>query len=265
MQNNINKRDVIKLLITLLMGLTLILSLLFNVYYVSYPGFFKGESGFKLLLFESELKTLLFDRFDRKVTWASVISLTQLIYGIFSILICLFLGYQLGNKNKTNKFDEILNIINAGAVIILILYLVIGVVLKSGICDNVEAISIITGSNEFNLLKSFVHTNSFIGLIIGGVIYVAFIVFSVQSEKSSLADSISNEKNKDLSIVNANSQVDVKLNTPQNPGINQSVSSNVNTTFDDKNIDLINKYFELFEKGAITQEEFQERKRIIFK
>ncbi len=265
MENNINKRDVIKLLITLLMGLTLILSLLFNVYYVSYPGFFKGESGFKLLLFESELKTLLFDRFDRKVTWASVISLTQLIYGIFSILICLFLGYQLGNKNKTNKFDEILNIINAGAVIILILYLVIGVVLKSGICDNVEAISIITGSNEFNLLKSFVHTNSFIGLIIGGVIYVAFIVFSVQSEKSSLADSISNEKNKDLSIVNANSQVDVKLNTPQNPGINQSVSSNVNTTFDDKNIDLINKYFELFEKGAITQEEFQERKRIIFK
>ena len=246
MENNINKRDVIKLLITLLMGLTLILSLLFNVYYVSYPGFFKGESGFKLLLFESELKTLLFDRFDRKVTWASVISLTQLIYGIFSILICLFLGYQLGNKNKTNKFDEILNIINAGAVIILILYLVIGVVLKSGICDNVEAISIITGSNEFNLLKSFVHTNSFIGLIIGGVIYVAFIVFSVQSEKSSLADSISNEKNKDLSIVNANSQVDVKLNTPQNPGINQSVSSNVNTTFDDKNIYLINKYFELF-------------------
>lgn len=211
------------------------------------------------------MKTLLFDRFDRKVTWASVISLTQLIYGIFSILICLFLGYQLGNKNKTNKFDEILNIINAGAVIILILYLVIGVVLKSGICDNVEAISIIMGSNEFNLLKSFVHTNSFIGLIIGGVIYVAFIVFSVQSEKSSLADSISNEKNKDLSIVNANSQVDVKLNTPQNPGINQSVSSNVNTTFDDKNIDLINKYFELFEKGAITQEEFQERKRIIFK
>ena len=97
----------------------------------------------------------------------------------------------------------------------LILYLVIGVVLKSGICDNVEAISIIKGSNESNLLKSFVHTNSFIGLIIGGVIYVAFIVFSVQSEKLSLADSISNEKNKDLSIVNANSQVDVKLNTPQ--------------------------------------------------
>lgn len=87
----------------------------------------------------------------------------------------------------------------------------------------------------------------------------------MQSEKPSLADSISNEKNKDLSIVNANSQVDVKLNTPQNPGINQSVSSNVNTTFDDKNIDLINKYFELFEKGAITQEEFQERKKIIFK
>lgn len=264
MENNINKRDVIKLLITLSMGFTLILSLLFNVYYVSYPGFFKGESGFKLLSFESELKTLLF---DRKVTWASVISLTQLIYGGFSVLICLFLGFELGNKNKTNKFDEILHIINAGAVIILILYLVVGVVLKNGICDNVEVISIITGSNEFNILKSFVHTNSFIGLIIGGVIYVAFIVFSLQSEKASFAgsNSLANGKNTDLSIINTNNQVDVKLNTSQNPEINQSVSSNVNTTFDDKNIDLINKYFELFEKGAITQEEFQERKRIIFK
>lgn len=31
------------------------------------------------------------------------------------------------------------------------------------------------------------------------------------------------------------------------------------------NIDLINKYFDLYEKGAITQEEFQKKKKTILR
>lgn len=259
MENKINKYDLIKLLITGAMGLALILSLFFNIYYISFLGYFEGESGFEFLTFDTNLSEILS---DGVVTWWSIICLTQLIYGIFCILVCLYFGYELHNGNKKNQFENVLLFLNTGAVVILIFYCVAGIVSKSCICDNIQYVSKVYENSQINNLKSLVHTNTFIGLIIGGVVYVGFIIVSLQSEKVLRAEE---EQLEDTDSTEFNDEIGIQTRLSQNPKINRSVSSNANATFDDKNIDLINKYFELFEKGAITQEEFEERKKIIFK
>lgn len=233
---NSKNLHIVKLLITALLGLTLILSLFFNIYYVSALGMTEGESGFKFLTFSTELSSVN----QALSICCSVVCLLQLLYGICCLGLCFYYAFV----SKSEKMDSILNKVNLGAFVLLMLFASAGIITKIYVSGNIkEFVPDIDSSVDLKVVQSWIHTSSFFGLIIGCVLYIVSIVVSELDKKGVLA--------RQTDSVHTGAVV-VKNQKPI-----ESHESN--------EIDLLEKYFELYEKGVLTQEEFQEKKQNILK
>ena len=169
--NNRNNYKLVKIGLSALLGLILIISLFFNIYYISYLGIGVGESGFKFLTFNTELSLL-----DKSLSIViSILCLIQAIYG----MICIFMSLHmlLDSTYKNDRANFILDMLNMGSIFLLVIFTIIGIIAKVFICDNIQYIEGGLSNSELSIIKSFIHTSTFWGLIIGVIIYALYWLF----------------------------------------------------------------------------------------
>lgn len=238
--------------LTALMGLTLILSLFCHVWNVSALGLTEGESGFKFLTFSTELSTIN----QALSICCSIVCLLQLLYGVCCLLVCLY--YVLSPKSK--NMSKILDKVNLGAFAFLMLFAIAGIIVKFYVANSLSQLSPDLSSGELAIAKSAIHTNAFIGLIIGCVLYAVYIMIKQLNKNGTFANFNQPVEKSTFAVTDVDTSI-----TDLHKQNNCNVENSTYSPKENNEIDLLNKYFELFEKGVLTQDEFNEKKQSILK
>lgn len=254
MNKNQKVSNVIRFTISLAMALLCFFSLFFCVWLCKGGS---SENGFSFLGFDS---TLLKITEDYK-GFVSLIAVFVYIQILFSVIYLFYLLASLPKiLNSNEKNSSISYAFNVFCVMFSLVYMVFGFVSKnlvieyvktgldiSGIFDSLGGLS---GMSVPDVAVPSISTQAFIPVIINVILLILFFVCPMIIESCVTSKALSN---------NTTDMPDSKFEQNNSKVQSQKVQS----LSDIQRIDLIRQYHELVEKGILSQEDFDAKKKEI--